>query len=257
MSAATEREKALSVRYVARLSLISSEAKATSNVRIIYDSQDVQSLWVLSVRLENTGNQPIELTDIEKPLSLIFKSAKVLGAEIGDRNPRDIEATTSYSENAVFVQHGLMNPGDWLGFEILFDGAPDWPEASFRISGISAPIVVLPPDGPTEFKLTFFSIPRQIEYFLLGITSIGVLIVAGFAISLVTKIIWDIVRLPSSIKTIHNMPISIDFIPISSVYLGKKIRSLLSHANLEPSWTRVDNPDILRGELLSVRPETL
>ena len=196
LSARTEQQKALAIRYLSQLSLISPAAQRTGDLRVIVDQKEVKAPRVVSARFENIGNVAVEKRDIEKHLTLEFQSASVLGVEIRKRNPQNLEVVSVYDEKKVVFKHGLMNSGDWFTFDVLLDGEPDWPKASFRISGVQSPIITFPLEREAVFYATLFLIPTPIQYTILGIVYkvLSVVAIWGIAAFFLGAQIFDSLR---------------------------------------------------------------
>lgn len=178
----SERNKSISLRYVGQRPLLAQEAQAQSRLRVTYDGRQVARPYMVSARLENTGKFPIEARDVEQPLTLRFAHAKVLSADISDRHPREIDAQVAHDTVAAVVTHKLLNPGDWIAFDVVLDGEPSFPvDASVRISGIPQMVQVSSTTHGPVFYPTLLSIPRPVVYVSLLLASFlaGTLVVVG------------------------------------------------------------------------------
>lgn len=180
-----DKEKDLAIRYIAMVSLFTPQISSSGQVAITYDNKPVKRPHIFSARLVNIGNKPIETRDIEKPVLLRFKSASVLDVKIKERIPSNILVNAAFEEDTVTLDHGLLNPGDNIAFEVLFDGDPGWPDASARISGINELTILLPTDGGEGPFTTVFPMPRPVQYTILGLTTLGivaVIVLSGIAL---------------------------------------------------------------------------
>jgi hypothetical protein len=74
----TEQNAVLSLRYIANQALVNIDPRSTKNVKVTYDGVEVKSPWLISSRLENIGNIPIENKDIYDRVTLIFADAIIL-----------------------------------------------------------------------------------------------------------------------------------------------------------------------------------
>ncbi len=195
-----EKHKAVELRYLAKLSLVSPEATTSGKVKVAYDNRVVENPTKLSARLGNSGDLPIEAKDIEQPLVLLFEGVRILNAEITERSPGDIRAAVQYTDKTVTLEHGLLNPGDYLLFEILSDGDKGWPKPQVRIAGISKLLLTFPTTQSRRDKVLFLDLQRHWQYAVLGIAS--VVPVAALVVFLLAS--WDSIRIgvsPPDIRT--------------------------------------------------------
>jgi hypothetical protein len=167
LSIRAERNKALTLRYLGQRPLLSLQRQPTQPLEVMLRGERLQAPWLLSARIENTGNQPIEAKDIEKPLELSFGSGRIVGAEVVGKRQTAIDTTVRFDERRVTVEHGLLNPGDWVAFDVLFDGEPGARSPSLRVSGVTEVEEETDSFEPTErFSLR----PSPIVYFATAIT---------------------------------------------------------------------------------------
>ncbi|MBA7695706.1 hypothetical protein ES703_104341 [subsurface metagenome] len=85
-------------------------------------------------------------------------------------------ANTSHDDTSVTISHGLLNPGDWIEFQILVDGAAEWPRAHFRIRGISEPTISYPTRLEPIRSVTITALPKSAQYVILVIASVATIV---------------------------------------------------------------------------------
>ncbi len=187
----SERTKEITVTYLSKRPLVSLEGgRPSAALEVTLGDKRIAAPWLLSAKIENTGNQPIEERDIEAPPKLAFSRGKILGAEVVQKSQNAMFAKAGFSANEVAIEHKLLNPGDWISFDVLFDGEPDsLPALSFRISGISEPTQRTLSPGEKKSYLTLVPLPFPVTYLLLTLGSLlglvgtfGGLTLAGTAI---------------------------------------------------------------------------
>jgi hypothetical protein len=183
-SVRAERTKALTLRYFGERPLLSLQNRTSAELAVTIAGERLQAPWLLSGRLENSGNQPIESRDIESPLQLTFESGRVVGVEIVEKSQQAIVAKASHIGNVVTINHALLNPSDWIGFDILFDGRPSRPIPSLRISGVSVPAQIVSSPGEKRAYPTLLSVPTPVLYLELIVGSLAALlaVVVGFVL---------------------------------------------------------------------------
>jgi len=213
-SVRAEHNKALTLKYFGERPLLSLQNHTSAQLAIMLGAERLQSPWLFSGRIENTGDQPIEAKDVESPLQLSFDQGRVVGAEIVDKSQPAINAKATHDVNSVTISHTLLNPGDWIGFDILFDGQPARPNASARVSGVSTLLQISSPPGEKQGHPTLLNVSKPWTYFLviLGSVAAGVVLVFGFG--LFGDVIKDIATSSAKAQTVweENLAIS-QFLP--------------------------------------------
>lgn len=133
-----EQHKSILVQYDTLRSLVSVTSNTSHELTIAYRGQPIANPHLLSAHIENTGTQVIEEKDVERPVTLTFGDAKVVGAEITSTYPPEVNANISTTDHGVVINHKLLNPSDRISFDILIDGEAKHPEAIARIAGVKA-----------------------------------------------------------------------------------------------------------------------
>jgi len=131
-------QKSLELQYHAKLSLITDEVGSLPQYKVLYGDRVVSNLTKLSATLINTGDIPITPSDVEEPPSLTAPSGSILEARIVRSQPPNILASCLVEGNKVTIEHGLLNPGDLLTFELVLDTDPGWMRPNARITGVTS-----------------------------------------------------------------------------------------------------------------------
>jgi hypothetical protein len=178
----SERAKEISVSVLAKRPLLSVDsANPRNGLEVRLKGALVAAPWLVSMRVENTGGLPIEERDIESPLRLFFQGGKPISSEVQTSSDGAISFNTFFSDDSVTVSHKLLNPGDWVGIDVLFEGEPKIPPTALaRISGVNAPRLLLPKisdSEKTKFNLLGLPVP-----FLYGVLVLSTLFAAGLCI---------------------------------------------------------------------------
>jgi hypothetical protein len=132
------RRRALTYEVLSCTSLISQPEEAEGYLQIVFGEQRVQQVHLLMIRITNSGNQPIESTQYERPLTLCVKEpARILTAEVVETNrsgllkellpggadewqsrlPPDLALDTNL--RMIPVRRILLNGGDSLVIKML------------------------------------------------------------------------------------------------------------------------------------------
>lgn len=187
LSIRSESVKELTITYLPKRPLMSMEAgEANVGLEVRRGDVRISTPWLISGRIENTGNRPIEEHDIEAPARIKFDRARVVGVEIVQRSQDGLFGKAAIDGNDVIFLHKLLNPGDWMTFDVIFDGEPGTPPtASSRISGITQLKQRVEQSGDSREFFALLPLPAPAMYCLLTIGSIGALISIGIGVALV------------------------------------------------------------------------
>jgi len=132
--------KELSISYLVDSPLIVDFDKE-SQLKVVYDNKSVSAPRLMSLKFYNSGEVPIQKKDIESPLRLMFKKARLIEARISRTVPEGIDSSVLIEDKSLIVSHGLLNPKEAIFVELVYDGEQEVPTAGFRIAGISKPII--------------------------------------------------------------------------------------------------------------------
>lgn len=244
LSARAEKKKELSIRYAARVPLVATEAKRAGDLAVTYRGVVAKDPYLLTAQVENTGNLPIEKRDIEKPLTLAFSQGKVLRAQISGRKPAVVEAVLTQNNNSVTVNHGLLNPGDSIAFNIIFDGPPNYPAARFRISDVPEPIVTVPTVDRRQYTATWPSLGARISFLLVGLSSLLPLFCFAVGFALLGSVVATL--LPRRVRPFRypQRPI-LGHADFQWFAFEPSLRMVLGALGSTPLWENLDAPDAL------------
>jgi hypothetical protein len=158
-----EHSKELTITYAPKRPLVSVDPlKSNQKMEVNIAGTRVSAPWLVSARLENSGNQPIEARDLEALPKFKFEGTKVVNADVISKSDPSIFAQTTVSDDTVSVEHKLLNSGDWIDFDILLDGEPSLPpRLSLRIVGISKAKQTVISSGGKEIHLAPFDVSKN------------------------------------------------------------------------------------------------
>ena len=136
--------KDLQIEVLSNSPLISVEGDIAKDIEILYKDQPVQTLSVILLRIENTGNTPIQETDYSRPILIsVSPDAEVGEFSVVETKPENIglslEKITPYQ---VELSKSLLNPGDQALVRILVLDNDGTLEVGARIADISEPKIL-------------------------------------------------------------------------------------------------------------------
>lgn len=129
--------KALSYKIVSNTSLVDVKEEIKEKLKIFYDEKPVLQLYLSLIRIVNSGNVPILVSDFTCPVTLTFaEKVQIVSTGIVEKHPKLLDATVSFSDNKAVLSPALLNGGDSLTIKILSSGAASMVTVDGRILGI-------------------------------------------------------------------------------------------------------------------------
>ena len=117
---AQQRKKALSYEILSRTPLLSAAEEIAGKLQILFQGKAVQSVYLLVIKISNTGNVPITSSDYERPISIYFgKKAHILSGEISESDPQTIDAKIEVRDQSILIEPVLLNSGDSITIKAL------------------------------------------------------------------------------------------------------------------------------------------
>ena len=108
------------------------------NLQISLNGQKVESPYVSTIELVNTGSKPITSADFDGALQIqMANDAKLISAEITSTTPKNIPAQVATSGNIAAVSPYLSNPKDSVTIAAITSGPRPAFEVRARIVGIN------------------------------------------------------------------------------------------------------------------------
>ncbi|KJY78970.1 hypothetical protein [Vibrio nigripulchritudo] len=108
------------------------------DLKVTFKEQDVQDPKYLKIIIENTGSEPIEKDDFQKPLQISFgDESEVLAAAVSSTTPADIPAEFSVLNNKLVLTPLLLNSTDKVEVSVFVSGPSTQMLPSARISNIN------------------------------------------------------------------------------------------------------------------------
>jgi hypothetical protein len=131
-------KKALSYEILSETALLSVSKKVKDRIEILFEGEAVREVHLILIQISNTGNIPILPSDFLNNIKLSFNDdAKILSAEISDKNPQFTDAAISVvSQKELMVSPSLWNGGDTITVKLLVSEFNGDVKLSGRIIGI-------------------------------------------------------------------------------------------------------------------------
>ncbi|MBI4731664.1 MAG: hypothetical protein HY781_05975 [Chloroflexi bacterium] len=129
------KKKELTWIVLSQSPLLSVESKS---IKVFYKKINVDSIYIIEIKIVNTGNAPILPTDYVERLGIDFNEKnKILSAEITKVEPDTINAIIDIEGDRALMRPLLLNPKDSINFRLLTQSACDDYRIIGRIIGIN------------------------------------------------------------------------------------------------------------------------
>ncbi|MCG6576498.1 hypothetical protein EGM97_17485 [Pseudomonas sp. AF32] len=127
----------LTVRLVSSSALQLPSDSKIHDMQIFVNGAKIDSPYIHSLALINTGSKPIPTGSFETPLQIrTMNDAKIITAKITATDPADIPVNLSIEDNQVKILPFLSNPNDQITITLVSSGPLDL-RAKARIAGVS------------------------------------------------------------------------------------------------------------------------
>jgi hypothetical protein len=102
------------------------------------DHRELSNPFVLSLRIGNTGGQPVHPNDFDREM-VVTIGAEIVSASLDRASPSQLCGTVDWhwrpNCDELLVSPTLLNESDWIEFTIITDGPPDV-SVDARIAGV-------------------------------------------------------------------------------------------------------------------------
>jgi len=138
------KTKEISYEFLSNERIVSVNESFKDNIEINFNGEIVNDLWMIILKITNTGNIPIERKDFDEALEIkTIDHPKWLSAEIVNEQPRNLKAQIEGNTNQISDQDTikisptLLNSGDNFSLKLLISNPEKTNfEIEGRISGI-------------------------------------------------------------------------------------------------------------------------
>jgi len=126
----------LTVRQVSSSALELPSDSKIHDIQIVVNGAKIETPYVYSLVLVNTGSKPIPAGNFESPLQIrTLNGSKLVTAQITGTEPADIPVKLSVEENQIKISPFLSNPEDEIAITLVSSGPLDL-TAQARIAGV-------------------------------------------------------------------------------------------------------------------------
>lgn len=119
------QRKKLSYEVITKVKLLEVLDKFKDRLEVSFELKPVQELYVIQLKLTNTGNAPIKPDDYHRPISIGFgQNATVLSYEVLDERPSNLDVNVrrihpNSVKYQILVEPTLLNTDDSFTIETL------------------------------------------------------------------------------------------------------------------------------------------
>ncbi len=129
--------KELSYETISSSPLLTKSKEIEGNVQILFDDKPVNNVYLLILKLINSGNTPISSKDYETPLTFNFgENTNILSADVTKTEPDGLKINFTKIKNKFIVEPILLNTKDTITFKFLLSDFSGYIKPETRIYGI-------------------------------------------------------------------------------------------------------------------------
>lgn len=135
----SRRTKKLAFEVEYDLPLLLLEDDVPERLHVTYDGEIVKDVYLIMIKIKNSGRLPIRSSDFESPICISFgESTSILSAEIAETEPEGLAVTTRIKDQVIEIPPSLINNGDSFTIKIIASGYSGDEDISVsgRIAGI-------------------------------------------------------------------------------------------------------------------------
>lgn len=131
--------KDIEISVLSNVPVVSIQKDFSKGIEVLFQKRAISSLQVIEIKIRNSGNRPIERTDFDSPIKLLFSGKILPPVEVVGADPPNLPAEVETSDQHLTIKPMLLNSGD--SFVLRTFVADETPGASpvqaiSRIKGI-------------------------------------------------------------------------------------------------------------------------
>ncbi|AKB22314.1 hypothetical protein [Methanosarcina sp. WH1] len=174
------KKKILAYEEIQNLSVVNIKKDFKDKMEIKYDGKVIDNLFVSTATLKNKGTLPIKISEILKPIEIVFDK-KILDCSVIEVNPKGIEVTLNPNseDNSINCEFNLLNPRDYFTLQFISLERLSTPIVISRIEGLSKVDILSndKKDGIAKRKSSILEVGISISAFcLILLQLLGVII---------------------------------------------------------------------------------
>jgi hypothetical protein len=113
------------------------EDAVRKKLKILFNEKEVKQIYLNTVTLLCSGNEPIRSADYESPIEVKFGTdVEILSAEIVKPSQRCLGPSIEIENETLTLAPILMNHGDRIDLKVLTESRPKKIEIDARIAGV-------------------------------------------------------------------------------------------------------------------------
>ena len=129
---------AINITLKSSVALQSGANAAIPDLRIVVGEATIESPYLSTLELVNSGTKPIPSSNFEGPMEISSSTgSKILRAKVSSSKPIDLKASVDVTSEMITIAPLLLNPKDTVTLAILTSGSQPKFSARSRIAGIS------------------------------------------------------------------------------------------------------------------------
>lgn len=122
-------------------------------LKVVYDGKDVSSPNISVIRVGNTGKMELTSADFDGPVRIGFENSEILQVLRSGRSDEGIDLKLTKDDlKSILCRPTLLNPGEWIEFQLVTDGPLEAPTVRARVAGQASPASGSQDQRTTKFQ---------------------------------------------------------------------------------------------------------
>ena len=138
---AGQQSRELSFDVISRAPLLdATERNKIEGLEVLYRGEPIVSLTSISIKVENSGSEPIRSEDFERPIEISFdRRAKIVSVVPSELFPKNLRPEIVTGTHSISIRPILLNPGDRIVVSTYLTGEPGDPVIDMRVAAVPTP----------------------------------------------------------------------------------------------------------------------
>ena len=131
------QRKSISYEVISKNQLLTVGEELAGKLQVLYEGEPATDICLLVLKLSNSGNQPVAMSDYERPISLgTGTHSRILSVAVTEKDPEALSVELTVEQSRVVLQPLLLNSNDFIILKLLVSDFGGAVIADARIVGV-------------------------------------------------------------------------------------------------------------------------